>query len=68
MKEWMAQADPPKEASTFERMNDRLQLLFPNKMTHYFIEWTTPGSLLKKYIIITKNLMLPIDPFNSNCS
>ena len=48
-KEWMTQADPPKEASTFERMNGRRQLLFSNKMTHYFIEWTSgPSSLLKK--------------------
>ena len=27
MKEWMAQADPPKEASTIKKMNDRLLLL-----------------------------------------
>ena len=27
MKEWMTQADPVKEASTFERMNGRSQLL-----------------------------------------
>ena len=43
MKEWMAHADPPKEASLFERMNGRPQLLFSNKMTHHFIEWMTPG-------------------------
>ena len=48
MKEWMAQADPPKEASTFARMNGRSQLLFSNKMSHYFIELTTPSGLLKK--------------------
>ena len=48
MKEWMAQADPPKEASTFERMNGLPKFFFPNKMRHYFIEWTTPSSLLKK--------------------
>ena len=34
MKQWMAQADPTKEASPFERMNDQPQLLFSNKMTH----------------------------------
>ena len=27
MKEWMAQADPPKEASTVKKMNVRLLLL-----------------------------------------
>ena len=36
MKEWMAQAGPPKETSTFERINDRLQVLSSNKMTQYF--------------------------------
>ena len=36
MKEWMAQANPPKESSTFERMNDQLQLLLPKKITQYF--------------------------------
>ena len=34
-KNWMVQAHPPKEASTFERMNDRPELLFSN-MTNYF--------------------------------
>ena len=48
MKGWMAQADRPKEAITFERMNGQPQFLFSNKMTHYFIEWTTPSGLLKK--------------------
>ena len=47
MKNWMAQVDLPKEASTFERMNGRPQSLFSNKMIDYFIEWTTPSSLLK---------------------
>ena len=36
MKEWMAQADLPKEASTFEKMNGRLNLLSSNKITKYF--------------------------------
>ena len=48
MKEWIAQADPQKKASTFSRMNGRPQLFFSNKMTHYFIEWTTPSGLFKK--------------------
>ena len=48
MKKWMAPVDHPKEASTFARMNGRPQLLFSNKMTHYFIDWTTRTGLLKK--------------------
>ena len=36
MKEWMAQANAPKESSTFERVNDRLQLLSSKKITQYF--------------------------------
>ena len=54
MKEWMAQTDPPKEASMFARMNDRPRLLFSNKMTHYFIEWETPSGLLKKKYYLYK--------------
>ena len=41
MKEWMAQADPPKEANTVKKMNDRSLLISSNKKTHYFKEWTT---------------------------
>ena len=48
LKEYKAQADPSKEVSMFERMNGRSQLLFLNKMTHYFIEWINPSGLLKK--------------------
>ena len=51
MKECMAQADPPKEASAFERMNEWAQLLFSNISTHYFIEWRIPSGLLKKKYI-----------------
>ena len=47
----MAQADPPKEASTFARINSRLQLFFLNKMTHYFIDLMTPSGLLKKNVL-----------------
>ena len=61
MKECKVQADPPKKASMFERMNGQSQLLFSNKMTHYFIEWTTPSGLLKRYIItLVKNLILQL--------
>ena len=68
MKEWMAQADPPKEASMFARMNDRPQLLFSKKMTHYFTDWTVPSGLLKKNITLTRNVMLQIHPLNSSYS
>ena len=44
----MAQADPPKEASTFERMNDRSQLLSANGMRHYFKELKTASGVLNK--------------------
>ena len=38
MKEWMAQADPPKEAHTVKKMNLRSLLISSNKATHYFKE------------------------------
>ena len=41
MKEWMAQANPPKEATTIKKMNDLSLLLSSNKMTHYFQGRTT---------------------------
>ena len=53
MIEWMAQADTPKEASTFARMNGQPQILFSSKMTRYFIEWiewATPSGILKENI------------------
>ena len=53
MKEWMAQADPPKEANTVKKLNVRLLLLPPNKTTLYFKEWTTVSRALKKYIVFT---------------
>ena len=48
IKEWMTQADPPKEASTFERMNDRSQLLSANGMRYYFKELKTASGVLTK--------------------
>ena len=69
MKEWTAQADLPKEVSTFERMNGRPQLLFSNKMTRYFIEWMTLSDLLKNiYISVTKTFMVQVDPLNISYS
>ena len=67
MKELMAQADPPKEASTVKKMNGRSLLLSSNKMTHYFKEQTNISGVLKKIYCLYKNLMLQIDPFNSSC-
>ena len=51
MKEQIAQANPQKEASTSERMNDHLQLLSLNKITHYFKIWTAQSGVLKKIIL-----------------
>ena len=56
MKRWMVQTDPPKEASTFERVNYRSQLLFSNNMAHHFIECTTFSGLLKKINYTYKKL------------
>ena len=68
MKEGMAQADHPKEATAFKKMNGRSLILSSNKMTHYFKEWTTASGVLKKTYCFYKNLMLQIDPLNSYCS
>ena len=38
MKEWMAQADLPKEAKRVKKMNARSLLLYSNKKTLYFKE------------------------------
>ena len=50
IKKWIAQADPSKETSTFERVNDRSQLLSSNRMRHYFEELTTAGGVLKNIL------------------
>ena len=68
VKEWMAQGDPQKEASTVKKMNGRSLLLFSNKMSYYFKEWLTPSGVLKKIYCLYKNLILQIDPLNSSCS
>ena len=52
MKEWMAQADPSKEARMFVRMNGRLELLSANKRTHFLK--TVESGVLKNYIAFTK--------------
>ena len=68
MKKSVAQADPPKEASTFKRIKSPPHLLFSNKMAHYFVDWTTPSGLFKEIYYPYKSLMLQIDPLNSSCS
>ena len=40
MKEWMAQADIPKEANAVKKMNSRALLFSSMEMAHYFKEWT----------------------------
>ena len=71
MKEWMAQADPPKEANTVKKMNDRSLFISSNKKTHYFKEWTTSSgrltTVLKRIYCLYKYLMLQIDPLSSSC-
>ena len=44
----MNEAYPPKEASTFESMDERPQFFSSNKMAHYFKESTTACGVLKK--------------------
>ena len=68
MKEWMAQADPLREAGTVEKMNGRSLLIFSNKTTHYFKECPAERCVLKKIYCLYKNLMLQIDPLSSSCS
>ena len=51
MKEWMAQADPQKEACTVKKMNGQSLLLSPNKMAHYFQEWMIASGILKTNIL-----------------
>ena len=66
MKEWMAQAEPPKEANTVTKMNGPPLLLSSNKTTLYFKKWTTASVALKKIYCLYKNLMLQIDPLNKS--
>ena len=69
MKEWTAQANPPKEANTVKKMNDQLLLLFSNKATYCFKEWTTASSILGKNIVF-KAISTPKKQLfvESNCS
>ena len=40
-----------KKSVRSKKVNGRSPLLFSNKMKHYSKEWTTPGGVLKKYIL-----------------
>ena len=68
MKEWMTQADPPKESSAVIKMNGRSLLISSSKMTHCFKEWTIASCVFKKKYWFDKSLMLQIDPLINNCS
>ena len=63
MKEWIAEADAPKEDRTSERMFSSATL-FRMLCRMDDSKW----SFQKMYITLTINLMLQIDPLNSSCS
>ena len=54
MIELMAQAAPLREASTVKKMNDGSLLLSLNKITHYFITWTTGSGVEKNLFSLQK--------------
>ena len=56
VKEWMAHADPPREANTVKKMNGRSLLIFSNKTTHYFKEWTA-ARCFEKNILSTQKFI-----------
>ena len=68
MIEWMAQADPTREANTVKKMIEKSLFLSLNKITHYFKKWTTPRGVLKKIYCLYLDLMFQIDPLNNSCS
>ena len=68
MTEWMAQADPTKEASTVKKMNERSLLFSSNKTTHYFKKMDDCKWCFENIYSLYKNLMLQIDPLNISCS
>ena len=63
MKEWIAEADAPKEDSKSERMFSSATLF---RMLYRMDD--SKWSFQKMYITLTINLMLQIDPLNSSCS
>ena len=54
MKEWIIQADFPKEANMMKKTNDRLLLLSSNITTHHFKYAPEQVAVSKKYIVLTK--------------
>ena len=56
MKEWIAQANPQKEACALERMNGQLQILSSNKVTHYFTICADKSGVLKKKILLLQKI------------
>ena len=63
MKEWMAQADPSKEARMFVRMNGRLELLSSNKRTHFL---KTVESYKLYCLILRLKIILPSQKFGAS--
>ena len=57
MKEWMTQADPPKVASTFGRMNHQPQLLFSNTLS-VKISRLKVKKLLKNFVTFNRRNFL----------
>ena len=45
----MAKADPPKESSVIEKMNDHSLLLSSSKMSYYFNKWKTSKNVFLKF-------------------
>ena len=64
MKEYMAQADSPRQTCTFEEMNGQQQLFFSNKMIYYFKKWTTILHLQKFDASSRSYLTIPV---SKNC-
>ena len=58
VKEWMAQTDPPREANTVKKMNGQSLLIFSNKTTLYFKEWTAARCFEKN--------IFPLQKFNTS--
>ena len=68
MKEWIAQSDPTKEASTVKKLSGRSLLLSPNKMTHYLKELTTASGVLKNILPLQIFDASNISPLKSSYS
>ena len=60
----MAKADPLKKPICLQQW----MVGHTNKMTHYFIEWSTPSGVLKKIYNPYKKFDASKGPLNSSCS